>query len=115
MVQPKRQTNLATNSGDPTTWFNKLQAANPDVAFVGEPMMKDWSQDEWARGCYSAWDNEGWQYFEVVKRPFGQIYWAGEHTSEHSGTMEGALQSGLRAAAEIIGEAYRVVVKGLGV
>jgi monoamine oxidase len=63
----------------------------------------DWSQDEWARGCYSAWDNESWQYVEVVRRPFGRVYWAGEHTADHSGTMEGALQSGLRAAGEVQG------------
>ena len=95
------QNNLATTSGDPTTWFNKLQAANPDLTFVGEPILVDWSQDEWARGCYSAWNNESWQFVEVVRRPFGRIYWAGEHTADHYGTMEGALQSGLRAAAEV--------------
>jgi monoamine oxidase len=97
------QTNLATNNGDPTTWFNKLREANPDLTFEGEPILVDWSQDEWARGCYSAWDNESWQYVEVVRRPFGRVYWAGEHTADHSGTMEGALQSGLRAAGEVQG------------
>jgi monoamine oxidase len=94
------QSNLATNSGQATTWLNKMREANPDLTFVGEPILVDWSQDEWAQGCYSSWDNESWQYAEVVRRPFGRIHWAGEHTADHSGTMEGALQSGLRAAAE---------------
>ena len=96
------QANLATASGDPTTWFHKVQAANPDLTFAGAPLLVDWSQDAWARGCYSAWDNESWQFVEVIKQPLGQVYWAGEHTAVHYGTMEGALQSGLRAAAEVI-------------
>lgn len=96
------QDNLATTSGDATTWFHQLQAANPDVTFVGDPILVDWSLDEWARGCYSAWDNGSWQGVDVVRRPFGQIHWAGEHTADHYGTMEGALQSGLRAAAEVL-------------
>jgi monoamine oxidase len=97
------QTNLDTASGDPTTWFHKVQAANPYLTFVGEPLLVDWSQDEWARGCYSAWDNESWQFVEAIKLPFGRVSWAGEHTADHYGTMEGALQSGRRAAAEVQG------------
>jgi predicted NAD/FAD-dependent oxidoreductase len=95
------QTNLATASGDPTTWFKKVQSANPDLTFVAEPLLVDWSQDRWARGCYSAWDNESWRYAGLIKQPFGHVYWAGEHTADHYGTMEGALESGLRAAEAV--------------
>jgi hypothetical protein len=43
-----------------------VQAANPYLTFVGEPLLVDWSQDEWAGGCYSAWDNESWQFVDGV-------------------------------------------------
>jgi len=49
--------NLATGSGDSSTWLNLLEGANQNLEFVDDPIMVDWSQDEWACGCYSAFDN----------------------------------------------------------
>ena len=95
------QQNLATNSYDPSIWFNKLQLANPDLDFVGEPIMVDWSQDEWARGCYSAFDNRATDLIPLLTVPVGRLFFAGEFTAVESGTMEGALASGLRAAGQI--------------
>jgi predicted NAD/FAD-dependent oxidoreductase len=95
------QQNLATNSYDPSIWFNKLQSANPDLDFVGDPILVDWSQDEWARGCYSAFDNRATDLIPLLTVPVGRLFFAGEHTAVESGTMEGALASGLRAAEQI--------------
>ncbi|MEM7111588.1 MAG: NAD(P)/FAD-dependent oxidoreductase [Chloroflexota bacterium] len=95
------QQNLATNSNDPTTWFQQLQSANPDVSFTTPPLMVDWSQDEWARGCYAAFDNPATDIFPLLSQPVGPLFFAGEHTAEQAGTMEGALASGLRAAEQV--------------
>jgi monoamine oxidase len=61
-----------------------------------------WHDDPWARG--------GFAYFEpgqmstllpIAQRPEGRIHFAGEHTSAWHGWMNGALESGNRAAEEV--------------
>jgi monoamine oxidase len=61
-----------------------------------------WHEDPWARG--------GFTYFEpgqmttllpVAQRAEGRIHFAGEHTSAWHGWMNGALESGNRAADEV--------------
>jgi monoamine oxidase len=61
-----------------------------------------WHEDPWARG--------GFTYFEPgqittllpeAQRPEGRIHFAGEHTSAWHGWMNGALESGNRAADEV--------------
>jgi monoamine oxidase len=61
-----------------------------------------WAKDPWSMG--------GWAYptesqeknlFDELRRQEGRIYFAGEHTAKKRGWMEGALDSGLRAAKEI--------------
>ena len=96
------QQNLATDSSDPATWLSKIQAANPDLDFVDEPIMVDWSQDEWARGCYSAFDNPATDIIPLLSKPVGRLLFAGEYTDEDSATMQGALASGLRAASQVM-------------
>ena len=61
-----------------------------------------WDLDRWARGAYS-WFKPG-QMTELlphIARPEGRIHFAGEHTSSWPGWMQGAFQSGHRAAREI--------------
>jgi monoamine oxidase len=96
------QEHLATTSYDPTTWLNELQTVNPDLEFVDEPIMVDWSQDDLALGCYSAFDNHAADTIPLLSKPEGRLFFAGEHTDKHSGTMNGALSSGLRAAKEVM-------------
>ena len=62
-----------------------------------------WEQDPWSRGGYAFFDPtfdpalRAW-----LARPFGRIFFAGEHTSVRwQGYMNGAVESGRRAAAEI--------------
>jgi monoamine oxidase len=62
-----------------------------------------WEQDPWAGGGYAVF---GPQYDTSLRqwlaRPFGRILFAGEHTSlRWQGYMNGAVESGLRAAAEV--------------
>jgi monoamine oxidase len=91
---------------DPSIWLENIQRTNPDLGFVGEPVMVDWSQDEWALGCYSAFDNRATDMIPSLSQGAGLIFFAGEHSSLNSGTMEGALTSGFRAAGQI-GEVLR--------
>ena len=95
------QQNLATDSSNASTWLGKLQSANPDLEFVDEPIMVDWSQDEWARGCYSAFDNPATDIIPILSKPVGCLFFAGEYTDEDSATMQGAIASGLRASKQV--------------
>ncbi|HEX2710800.1 MAG TPA: NAD(P)/FAD-dependent oxidoreductase, partial [Candidatus Acidoferrales bacterium] len=61
-----------------------------------------WAEQPWARGAYTyftpgqitAWN-------ALIRQPEGRIYFAGEHASSWPGWMQGALESGLRAAREV--------------
>jgi monoamine oxidase len=65
--------------------------------------MKVWADDPFARGAYSAWDPASLARRDLFERMHGGVAFAGEHTAgEHSGTMEGALRSGRRAAADVL-------------
>jgi monoamine oxidase len=63
-----------------------------------------WEDDAWARGAYCFFDPS----FppperRLLSRPFTRIHFAGEHTSiKWQGYMNGAVESGLRAAEEIM-------------
>jgi monoamine oxidase len=64
---------------------------------------KDWSTEPYSRGCYAgvlspgAWTGYGRQ----LREPIGRIHWAGTETATRwMGYMDGAIQSGRRAAAE---------------
>ena len=62
-----------------------------------------WDHDPWARGGYAYFDpgfDPLWRAW--LARPAGRVLFAGEHTSIKSqGYMNGAVESGLRAAAEV--------------
>lgn len=62
-----------------------------------------WDLDPWARGAY-AWfaPGEVTALLPHVARPEGRVHFAGDHASPRPGWMQGALASGLRAAAEIV-------------
>jgi monoamine oxidase len=63
---------------------------------------KAWDEDVWARGAY-AWYRPGQmtRLLPHVARPEGRIHFAGEHASSLFGWMQGALESGNRAAQEV--------------
>lgn len=76
------------------------RAATPD-----NYVEKVWAADEWTRGCYGgylppgAWTSHG----HALRESIGPIHWAGAETASHwAGYMEGAIQSGRRAASEIM-------------
>ncbi|WP_203337707.1 flavin monoamine oxidase family protein [Nocardioides limicola] len=77
-------------------------AAGDPTAYV----EKDWSAEEFSRGCYGAYFAPGvWTgYGDVLRPPIGRIHWAGaEYAVEWNGYMEGAVRSGSATAREILG------------
>jgi monoamine oxidase len=81
----------------------------PHIAWLGTPSAVIgsrtivWEDDPWARGGYAYFDpgfDPLWRAW--LARPAGRIVFAGEHTSiKYQGYMNGAIETGLRAAAEI--------------
>jgi monoamine oxidase len=62
----------------------------------------DWAADPWAGGGYPVWKpGQLLAWLPELARPEARIHFAGEHTSWLSRTMEGALESGNRAAKEV--------------
>jgi monoamine oxidase len=64
-----------------------------------------WEDDRWARGAYAYFDPSfPPSARRLLRAPCGRIFFAGEHTSRKwQGYMNGAVESGLRAAEEILG------------
>ncbi|MQY06984.1 L-amino acid dehydrogenase [Actinomadura sp. RB68] len=76
------------------------RAARP-TAYV----EKDWSAEEYTRGCYGAHFAPGvWTgYGDALRPPVGRVHWAGtEYAVEWNGYMEGAVRSGTATAREIV-------------
>jgi len=76
------------------------EAADP-IAYV----EKDWSAEEFTRGCYGAHFAPGvWTaYGDALRPPIGRIHWAGaEYAVQWNGYMEGAVRSGAATAQEIL-------------
>lgn len=64
--------------------------------------QKVWAQDPWVKGAWTAILPGQWWMMAVIPRVEGRIHFAGEHTSIWAGWMQGAIESGKRAASEIL-------------
>lgn len=63
---------------------------------------KVWQEDPWVRGCVAwAQPNEMRTMYRVMRRSEGRVHFAGEHTSIFIAWMNGAIESGERAAREV--------------
>jgi monoamine oxidase len=66
-----------------------------------------WADEEWTRGCYGCLMTPGgWtEYGRALRAPIGPLHWAGAETATvWNGYMDGAVQSGERAAAEVLSD-----------
>ncbi|HUC07482.1 MAG TPA: FAD-dependent oxidoreductase, partial [Solirubrobacterales bacterium] len=83
--------------------FKKLFGA--DAGHPVDYAEQEWASEEWSGGGpTSNFGPGGWSECGLALRePVGRIHWAGTETATiWSGYMEGALQAGDRAAAEVI-------------
>lgn len=75
---------------------------------AGKPVdyvEQSWAEEEYTRGCYAGYMPPGvWSmYGAALRAPIERIHWAGTETATvWNGYMEGAVQSGERAAAEVL-------------
>lgn len=77
----------------------------PRAAAVTDYHERDWTAEEWTRGCYGGHFPPGvWTaYGPALREPVGRIHWAGTETaSVWNGYMDGAVQSGDRASMEVL-------------
>ena len=93
----------------PETWIAAIRELWPelDVDESGA-VVTTWLDDPWAQGAYSVLMSRDPDEPSLLTTPVGSIVFAGEHTSpDWSGTIEGALRSGERAAADVLRRAIR--------
>ena len=75
-------------------------------AWNGRASIEFWPGNEWTRGSYSYWRVGQYTAFAGVEgERRGTCHFAGEHTSiDFQGYLNGAVESGERVAAEILGD-----------
>jgi monoamine oxidase len=67
-----------------------------------------WSTDPWARGAFALYrPGQMTEWLPQLTTSEDGMHFAGEHTSPWTGWMEGALESGERAAREVLAAAHR--------
>ena len=90
----------------PDRWLGALRELWPEVGpAAGDALLTDWRSDPWARGAYSVLpDVADARGDAAAAAPAPNLLFAGEHTAEPewTGTMEGALRSGLAAAERLL-------------
>ena len=87
------------NSG--SSWSAKIAAK-----LNGRATIDFWPASPYQLGSYSYWKVGQYQAFAGVERErSGRCHFAGEHTSvDFQGYLNGAVETGQRAAAEILGD-----------
>jgi monoamine oxidase len=92
---------------DPET---RLEEALEDVAKIHLRVLEDfevgashaWYEDRWARGAFALFNPEQQTELQAdIVKPEGRIHFAGEHCSLYHAWIQGALESGIRAAKQI--------------
>ena len=88
----------------------RLEEALDDVARI-HPWIREeyevgashaWYGDRWARGAFAMFAPEQQTQLQAdIVKPEGRLYFAGEHCSLYHAWIQGALESGIRAARQI--------------
>jgi monoamine oxidase len=79
-----------------------------------EYIEQNWADEEYTRGCYAGvMIPGGWTtYGEALRAPIGRLHWAGTETATvWNGYLDGAIQSGQRAAVEVLEAIDRLSMK----
>ena len=67
-----------------------------------------WGADPFSQGSWPAWaPGQIGRYYEALRQPANGVHFAGEHTASEFSGMEGAFESGERAAGEVMAAAGR--------
>jgi monoamine oxidase len=88
----------------------RIEEALDDVERIHPRIRKEfevgashaWYGDRWARGAFAMFAPEQQTNLQAaIVKPEGRVYFAGEHCSLYHAWIQGALESGIRAAREI--------------
>lgn len=72
-------------------------------AFFEGGATKYWNDDPWIKGSYSFTGvGQERDFLQIAQQAEGRVHFAGEHTSVFRASMNGAIESGVRASSEII-------------
>ncbi|WP_407645467.1 flavin monoamine oxidase family protein [Amycolatopsis alkalitolerans] len=96
-MAPKERRDLVL--ADLTAYFGP-RAAEP--AFYFE---QNWAEEEYTRGCYGAFATPATltRFGPALRAPVGPLHWAGTETATRwAGYIDGAIESGRRAAEEVL-------------
>lgn len=97
-------------NGSPTQraaeFLRQIEPVLPGItaAWTGLAYIDDWPSHQWTLGSYSFWKKGAYTEFAGAEGEVsGACHFAGEHTSvDFQGFLNGAVESGYRAAAEIL-------------
>ncbi|MGH2979667.1 MAG: flavin monoamine oxidase family protein [Solirubrobacterales bacterium] len=84
---------------------NLARMFGPRAARPERYLDKSWADEEWSRGCYEGYTPPGvlTAFGPALREPIGSLHWAGTETATRwNGYIDGALQSGERAAREAL-------------
>jgi monoamine oxidase len=93
-----------------------VQCFGPKAAEYVEFIEQYWAAEEFSRGCYAGTMPPGaWTSFgPALSAPVGRIHWAGTETATcWNGYVEGAMQAGERAAAEVLKAGHRAQARAM--
>ncbi len=97
-----------TPTGRAQQFLTQLEPVLPGISakWNGRATLDFWTGYEWTRGSYSYWKVGQYTRFGGVEgERSGNCHFAGEHTSvDFQGYLNGAIDTGERAAAEILGD-----------
>ena len=80
-------------------WENVFPGAQSNI---DTGLSLSWMEENWSRGAWASPSEEQNElYSSHIGKTEGRVYFAGEHTTEYHGWMQGALQSGIRASEGI--------------
>ncbi|RDI53094.1 flavin monoamine oxidase family protein [Nocardia mexicana] len=68
-------------------------------------LERDWAEEEYSRGCYGAFATPSTltRFGPALRAPIGPLHWAGTETATRwAGYIDGAVESGRRAAREVV-------------
>jgi monoamine oxidase len=73
------------------------------AAYTGKAVRQIWPTYAWSQGSYTAFRPGQYQrYYRALNEPQGMLFFAGEHTVDESGFMNAAVESGERAATQVL-------------
>jgi len=101
---PAHATATGTVLSDALAAVDTLFPGSAAEAIEGQAYVENWSADPWVKGTYAYTRPGGFISFEGIQgKRQGNIHFAGEATASyiHTGTMNGAVESGCRVAREV--------------